>query len=543
MKNLIAFAFLLLFSHSINLSAQQYLEAPQYAVHFKDKQNTPYSVENPLAYLSQKAIDRRAKFSIAITEADLPVDPFYVERIITTGAHVRNTSRWSNSVLVYADDAMLDLIQKFDFVEKIVYVKPAEGKCKPFEIHPKWMNAEVNNDYGYALAQIEQLNGIPVHQQGYTGEGVIIAVLDGGFQKANEVAGLAHLFQSGRIVLERNVVEPDRSIYDENISNHGTMVLSCMGGYLAEEYTGTAPHAAYALIRTEDTPTEYLIEEYFWMIGAEVADSLGADIINSSLSYKLFDDPSMDHDFTEMDGKTAISSIAAKMAVERGIFVCNSAGNSNGTASPWVGSPADVPEALSLGAVNLEGEIAYFSSIGPNGAGYPKPDVVACGWGAYVIHPDNTIGTASGTSFSSPITCGMVACIIGATPNKKPDAILKAIQKSADRYPEHDIQYGYGIPDFGKVLSSLDISSYENTNGSKLIYYPNPVNDKLYLSNDDHIIKSVELYDVAGKLVKNVNPDAHHTFVNVKEISKGFLFVKVTYKNNSSEIVKCMIIR
>jgi subtilisin family serine protease len=270
---------------------------------------------------------------------------------------------------------------------------------------------------------------------------------------------------------------------------------------------------------------------------------LGADIINSSLSYKLFDDPAMNHDSLEMDGKTAISSIAATMAVERGIFVCNSAGNSNNTLSPWVGSPADVLEVLSLGAVNLEGEIAYFSSVGPNGAGYPKPDVVACGSGAYVIRPDNAIGTASGTSFSSPITCGLVACIIGAVPSQTPDEIRKAIQKSADRYPNHDIQYGYGIPNFGKVLHSLGVSTFENKTGSKLIYYPNPVNDKLYVSNNDQMIKSVELYDVSGKLVKSINPNNHHTCVNVKEISKGFLFVKVTYENNTSEMVKCMIIR
>jgi hypothetical protein len=317
-----------------------------------------------------------------------------------------------------------------------------------------------------------------------------------------------------------------------------------MGGYLPGEYVGTAPFASYALIRTEDTPTEYLIEEYFWMIGAEIADSLGVDILNSSLGYKTFDDPAMNHQYEEMDGKTAISSIAAKMAVERGIFNTVSAGNSNGSDFPWVGSPADTPEALTLGAVNIAGEIAFFSSIGPNGAGYPKPDVAACGLGAYVIRPDNEIGMANGTSFSSPITCGLVACVIQAAPDKTPAQILDAVQKSADRYPKHDIQYGYGIPDFRKVLQLLGVLSVENFNRTTdLIYYPNPVMDKLFLNHPAKIIKNVELYDIAGKLIKNININDHQTFVDVKEISSGIVFVKVSYDNGEHEMVKCVVMK
>jgi hypothetical protein len=529
---------------------ENHLQYKRYAVHFKDKENTPYSIDNPLDYLSQRAIDRRNKYGIAVTEQDLPVDPRYVERVSMTGAYVSNVSRWANAVLVYAKDETLDLIKKLDFVDKTVYVKPAEGEFKTFDIHPKWKNEEVtvaqaakgDYDYGYAAAQIEQINGVPVHKQGHAGTNVIIAVLDGGFQKANEVTGLAHLFQSGRIVMERDVVELNRSIYDEDISNHGTLVLSCMGGYLEGEYVGTAPQASYALIRTEDTPTEFLIEEYFWMIGAELADSLGADIINSSLSYSIFEKaPEMNHVYTEMDGNTAISSIAATMAVARGIFVTVSAGNSNGSNWPWVGSPADVPQALTLGAVNLDGEIAGFSSIGPNGAGAPKPDVSACGSGAYVITQNNSIATASGTSFSSPITCGMVACIIGAAPNRTPAEILKAVQASADRYPEHDIQYGYGIPNFWKVLNTLGISDYERQTNSKLIYYPNPINDKLYLNNTDVIIKSVELYDIMGRMIKTVTLGAHQTSIDMKEVNSGFIFVKVIYDNNLSEMVRVVV--
>lgn len=529
------------------------LHAPRYAVHFKDKENTPFSIENPLVYLSQRAIDRRAKYGISITEDDLPVDPIYVERVTMTGALVSASSKWSNSVLVYAEDAMLSAINQLDFVDTIVYVKLSDTAYKRMDIRSKWIDEEIvtvhepanDYEYGYAFGQINQLNGIPVHKEGFAGEGVIIAVLDAGFQNANKITGLAHLFESDRVVLERNITQPHRSVYDETIHPHGTMVLSCMGGYIERVYVGTAPQASYALIRTEesDYEEENLIEEYFWMMGAELADSLGTDIINSSLSYSTFDDPVMDHTYSEMDGKTAIASIAAKMAIERGVFVCVSAGNSNGSPWPWVGTPADVPEALTVGAVQLNGNIASFSSIGPNGAGDPKPNVLACGSGAYLLLPDNNIGIGSGTSFSSPITCGLVACLIGALPAQKPDEILNAIQESANRYPNHDIQYGYGIPNFGKILNLEGISPYGNNVGSKLIYYPNPVNDKLYLSNNEQVIRIAELYDITGKLIKTVNLGGNHTYVDVKDIHAGFVFVKVIYDNQSSETVKCVIIK
>ena len=530
------------------------VHAPQYAVHFKDKANSPYSISNPLEYLSQKAIDRREKFDMAITEDDLPVNPSYIESVNATGALVTASSRWSNSVLVRAEENMLDLINNLNFVDKIVFVKPADGTYKKYAPHPKWMNEKIENtnntkdnfDYGFAFAQINQLNGITVHEQGYTGEGVLVAVLDAGFQNANELWGFTHLFESGRIVLEENVVEPNKPICDEESHYHGTMVLSCMGGKMEGGYVGTAPSASYALIRTEDAETEYLIEEYFWMMGAEIADNIGADIINSSLGYTDFDDASMNHTHSDLDGKTAISSIAAKMAVERGIFVTNSAGNEgNSSTFPWVGSPADATEVLSLGAVNLSGEIAYFSSIGPNGAGDPKPDVVACGVGASVFCQNNIVCNASGTSFASPITCGMVACVIQAAPDKKPQEILEAIQKSANRFPEHDIRYGYGIPDFGKVLQLLGVVSVkENKSGSKSICYPNPTTGEFRIETSDmrYEIFDVAIYDIYGRKVdSNLKSQISNLQFDISYLKSGIYFVKVIYENNVTETIKCVL--
>ncbi|MDR0207006.1 MAG: S8 family serine peptidase [Bacteroidales bacterium] len=522
--------------------------ATQYAVHFKNKTNSPYSIDKPLEFLSQKALDRRTKYGISITEEDFPVNPDYIETVNATGAIVSTSSRWSNSVLVYAEEDMLNAIEQLNIVEKTVLVKPTEGTYRKFSLHPKWSNntlditAHPKNDYdyGYAQAQIKQLNGIFVHKKGYTGEGVLVAVLDGGFKNSNNVAGFKHLFESDRIVYKANIVDKNVSVYDVQ-SGHGTSVLSCMGGFIPGEYVGTAPSASFALIVTEDVLTEYPIEEYFWMIGAEKADSIGADIINSSLGYTTFDDTLMNHKYSDLDGKTIISSIAAKMAVERGVFVTNSAGNSNGKPFPWVGSPADAQETLALAAVNLEGEIAAFSSLGYNGAGYSKPDVAACGWQAAVINSENIIGLSYGTSYASPITCGLVACVIQAAPQKKPHEIMEAIHKSANRYPNHDVRYGYGIPDFGKVLQLLDVLPVDEiSENANLKCYPNPVNNFLFLSNPDKMIRNVELYDIAGKLIRNVMVEANQTSIEVNEMGIGFIFVKVVYEDGGSETAKCI---
>lgn len=519
-----------------------------YAVHFTDKNNTSYSVGEPLAYLSQRAVDRRNKFGIAVTEADFPVNSDYIESVRNAGASIHSSSRWANFVLVYADDVTIGLINELDFVEKTVFVKPGEGNYTKYETHPKWetekfsempTTAKEKYNYGYTYDQVEQLNGVCVHENGYAGEGVLIAVLDSGFENADLLDGFQHLFNSGRVVMAEDMVEPGNNVFKKGIHSHGTNVLSCMGGFVENRYVGTAPQASYALIRTEDATTEYPIEEYFWMIGAEKADSLGADIINTSLGYSTFDDPALNHDYSDMDGKTAVSSIAAKMAVERGIFITVSAGNSNGSAWPWVGTPADVPEALTLGAVDGQGEIAGFSSIGPNGAGDPKPNVVACGSGSCVISSENRIGYGSGTSYSSPIACGMVACVIQAAPDKTPSEVREAVEKSAGRYPEHNIAYGYGIPDFCKALEILGVPVFiENVASSRPTVFPNPVDDKLYIHSDNAALRRVELFDVAGRSIQNKTVNDHRIHFDMKELQGGVYFLKIIYGDRSSETVK-----
>jgi len=546
--------FILLIFISISLSAQKY------AVYFTDKNNSPYSIENPEEFLSQRSLERRERHQIAVVVQDFPVNPQYVQTLKSLGAKVPFTSRWLNCALVSCPQTVIEQIKKLDFVSQVIYISPGaySGKSETesrssnfsgkFEkegdfipVNPRDITEQYL--YGEGYQQINQINGIPVHEQGFTGEGVLIAVLDAGFDNVNKLSVFSNLFTEGRLVFEKDIVKPGGDIYN-NAHYHGTMVLSCMSAYANGSFVGTAPKASYALIRTEEEPGENLIECYNWVVGMELADSLGADITNTSLGYHFFDDVSMNYTFSQMDGESTVASFAAKCAIEKGIFVTVSAGNEGEDPTwPWITSPADATYAATIGAVDANGVIADFSSFGPNGAGQPKPNVCARGVTATLYSTSGNIGKADGTSFASPITCGMVACVIQAAPKKKPMEILDAMQKSANRYPNYDIHYGYGIPNFSKVLKLLGVLSIDdNCSATKLAYYPNPVNDILYVSNNERIIKSIELYDMAGKLIKNLNTNAHLASIDVKEISNGLIFGKIIYDDDRSEMIKCVIL-
>lgn len=438
------------------------LAANKYAVYFTDKDNTPYSVDNPLEYLSQRALDRRARHGIAITEQDLPVDPAYLQQLVDMGATIKRTSKWLNLAIISCSASVADQIEDLDFVTKVEYVAPGsyKGDSKfadklKTEIKPYEFTGKEDLDYGAGYNQINQVNGIPVHQEGYDGEGILVAVLDGGFENVDNVPGFDRLYEEGRLVYTENVVNPEISVYSSATGSHGTNVLSCMASWMPGQFIGTAPEASYALLVTEDSASEYPVECYYWVVGAEVADSIGADIISSSLGYQAFDDSSLDFSHEDMDGVTIASSIAATIATEKGIFVTVSAGNSNGTSSPWVTTPSDPVEACCVGAVDASGNIAYFSSIGPNGAGDPKPNILAMGSGTTVLSPSGSISTNSGTSFACPVSAGMISCLIQANPTLYPTELLQILNEVGDRYPNHSNTYGYGIPDYEEALEMV----------------------------------------------------------------------------------------
>lgn len=515
----------------------------KYFVKFTDKDNSPYSIENPEEFLSQRAIERRERFNIPIDLYDLPVNPQYIEAVENIGVDVYNPTKWLNGVIVETNDpSKIDEIEALSFVESTVknmklksYVNPGIhhpekienplGLNKPFGMNEKYEGAPfalkstkkiTTLDYGDGYNQIDQIGGITLHDDGYQGQGMVIAVLDGGFTQTNNMAAFDSLYMNNQILSVWDFVSNSEDVYQG--SSHGTAVLSTMGANMPGELIGTAPKASYHLLRTEDTSSEYLIEEYNWVCGAEYADSVGADIINSSLSYKEYDDPAQSHTYQDMDGNTAPSTIGADRAMSRGMIVVNSAGNS-GTSStwPWVGAPADGDSVFSIGAVNASGEYVAFSSIGPTADGRLKPNVVAQGSGTVVASIYGGTATSSGTSFSSPIIAGMTACLWQFDPTMRNTDVLNSIMMSGSMAANPDYEMGYGIPDYATatiILSGFDPDIVANPDDIEV--FPNPFDDKidiLYNSPDTQSV-AIQVSDITGKVIYNRKNVRRHSGLN-----------------------------
>jgi hypothetical protein len=435
----------------------------KYWVRFTDKDNSPYSINHPEQFLTQRAIERRNAQGISIVENDLPVNPSYIQAVSNTGATLLNASKWYNSVTVYTtSQSVIDAINQLPFVLSVqklpIQVEPNQESSKPFfesEVWDQPIDGKLKSpssgesfSYGMAYNQISMLNGIALHDLGFDGSGMVIAVLDAGFLNTNIIAAFDSLWDNNRILGYKDFVSPQNpNIFGSH--SHGTSVLSTMGANLPGQMVGTAPHASYWLLRSEDGATEYLIEELNWVSAAEFADSVGADVINSSLGYTTFDDPSQNHTYADMDGNTTPVTIGADIASGKGLIVVNSAGNSGGGSWQYIGAPADGDSVFTIGAVNAAGNYASFSSTGPTSDGRIKPNVVAQGSGTTIISANSgNVTTGSGTSFSSPVTAGMVACLWQAHQGKRNTEVMQAIEQSASLASNPNYLLGYGIPDY-----------------------------------------------------------------------------------------------
>lgn len=427
-------------------------------VTFADKQDSPYTIDEPQVFLSERAIARREKWNIPITEQDFPPNPHYLDALKKGGASVHHTSRWLNAATILIPEDSILGISELPFVEKVEYVgfPYAEGQRRKLTVKTDTLLSErlEGQPYGYATRQIKWLNGDTLHQLGYTGAGIWLAVLDGGFIGVDESPFFDSLRTSDRLLLARDFVDGDLEAYES--STHGAKVLSTMGANVPGVMVGTAPGATYACIKTEDTRGEYRIEECHWVAGLEYADSLGADVANSSLGYTTFNDKQMNYAFENLDGKSSVASLAADIAFQKGMIVVTSAGNEGNSGWKHIGIPADASFALSVGAIDFSGGRASFSSLGPTADGRIKPDVAAPGAWVTVADPfvfQATIG--SGTSFASPILAGLVACLWEAFPEKSNKEIVEAVKLSASQASQPDVELGYGIPDFGKAYRLL----------------------------------------------------------------------------------------
>ncbi len=492
-----------------------------YSVKFTNKGNSPYSVSRPYEFLSEKSIERRLTQQIPITDSDLPVNQDYIVALKNSGAEVIYTSKWLNLAIVKADSKeVVEKIMQKSFVKEIkpadnVLRKQAHPKRRPFfdpegveklssRVKPNVVKSLQAFDYGLSLNQAQMIKIDQMHNLGFTGNGIMIAVIDGGFNSVNTMAAFDSLRLNGQILGTRDFVQPGNDVYNTNMSTHGSMVLSTMGGNLPGQIVGTAPKASFWLLRSEDVMAEYLMEEYYWVNAAEYADSLGADIINSSLGYTLFDNAAENHTYSDMDGNTTVVTIGADMAASKGILVVNSAGNSGNDPWHYIGAPADGDSVLTIGAVGPDGTYASFSSVGPTSDGRIKPDVTAQGRDAIVALVPSGIAAGSGTSFSSPIMAGAAACLWQANPTYSNMELINAIKMSGSQSSGPDNLKGWGIPDFmlaNNLLTSYLLQKQDSFSGIHI--YPIPFSDyfNIEVESTNWTIVNIRIMNSIGYVV------------------------------------------
>ena len=513
-----------------------------YWIQFTDKANSPYSISSPSLFLSQRAIDRRVIQGIQINTLDIPVNQTYVDSMINSGFDVFDESKWFNGVLATVPDSTIfQILSGISFVQSYKYVRPLIAKKNKSKKEDLGTLSDYYN-YGMGTDQILMLNGNYLHNQGYRGDGMLIALLDVGWIGTNSSPIFDSIFNNNRIISTRDFVtgKNDNTVYESG--SHGTSVLSTIGVIANGSLVGTAPHASFTLLKSEDADGEYIFEEYTWVCAAEYADSLGADIISSSLGYTTFDDTTQNHTWNDIDGETSVASISATIAARKGILVCISAGNSG--SQPWhkIGIPADADSILAVGAVDTLQQPASFTSVGPSADGRVKPDVAAMGKGTAVVDVGGNVVNGNGTSFSCPIIAGMSACLWQAFPNATNMQIREAIIKSASQYYNPDTLLGYGIPNFYTSFLILNGIAVHNMNKEQIInVYPSPFSSQLnveFISGKSNNI-SIEIIDILGKTVyktnKNIIPNDYNIIKinNINDLNSGIYFVKIQTQSGS----------
>ena len=510
-------------------------------VYFTNKPDAAYYLANPLQMLTQRALDRRTAQDIALDNTDVPIAQTYIDQITAvTGITVMAKSKWLNALHVRGTQTNIQLLTNLSFVSHVQFANSnlnsrqsgSNARSNELKLVNKQLEILVDYNYGDSSNQIQMLNGHLLHQQNYTGQGKIVAIMDAGFPGVNTASPFQRLRDNNLILGGYNFPDRNTSIYTRN--SHGTSVLSCMAGYVNNQLVGTAPDAQYYLFITEDTNSENPVEESYWVEAAEMADSLGVDVINTSLGYFEYDNPNYSYLYSDMNGIKTFAARGADKAFSKGMICITSAGNSGNSANPHIGTPADAITTLTVGAVDTSENYASFSSIGPSFDGRVKPDVCAKGLGATVSSSSGTITTANGTSFSSPILAGMVTAFWSAVPNMTNAQIVQFVKQSAHLYANPTIYKGYGIPNFQLALNdALSVNSYQN---DSINVYPNPVQDKLTIVfSDTNISGKLVLFNTIGQQVIEFEVSSANTTVYLDDLASGLYFYQLIAGSKSAQ--------
>ncbi|MGN6194249.1 MAG: S8 family serine peptidase [Ginsengibacter sp.] len=507
---------------SLNVSAQ----FTKYIVQFKDKTGTPFSINDPSKFLSAKAIERRAKQNILIDETDLPVVPRYIDSVRSSGnVIVLDESKWLNQVCIQTSDSTaLAKINSFSFVVKTQPVKrlaqfagrnKLEEKISKNKFSEKISNIssslstrQIFDDYysyGNSFAQVHIHNGEYLHNKGFHGEGMLIAIIDAGFYHYKTLPAFDSVNQRNQVIDTYDFVDNESSVNEDY--EHGMMCFSTIAANLPGQMVGTCPNADFLLYRSEDVSSESPVEEQYWIAAAERADSAGADVITTSLGYNLFDNPVFNYTYADMNGRATMIAKAATMAARKGMILLVAAGNEGDDSWHFITTPADADSILTVAAVDASGSVASFSSYGPSSDGRVKPTVASVGSGTAISSTTGPIVSGSGTSFATPNLAGLVTCLWQAFPDLTNMQVIQSVEKSSSIYNDPDNRIGYGIPDFIKAFDDLnqqEILKHATTilANKNIKIYPNPAKDQftVLIKPENTTTGTFRLYDAGGKL-------------------------------------------
>jgi len=533
---------------------KSFAQYPKWIVRFTDKNNSPYTIDNPSAYLSSKAIARRTKFNIAIDSTDIPVNPAYIDSVLSKGqVSFLSESKWLNQILIECtDENTINIIQQLSFVKsaspigKRIINKKRKRFIETVSISgntQRQQNVQDYYTYNNSYNQVHIHNGEFLHNKGYHGETITIAMLDAGFNSYKTTGAFDSTRLKGKILGEKDFVAFDNSVNEDDM--HGAYCLSTIAANWPGKMIGTAPEASFWLLRSENAASEYPIEEHNWVAAAEYADSAGADMISSSLGYYDFDDAQFNHSYNDFYKNTTMVSQGAAYACRKGMIVMNSAGNEGNDSWKYIIFPADADSVCTTGAVNDNGQIASFSSYG-----YPgkvKPNVVSVGSGTVIATP-NGPAYGSGTSFSNPNMAGLVACLWQAFPQYNNMTVLNAVYKSSDRYNNPDNRYGYGIPNMKTAYRLLKHQQNIDLYGNDWFWVTPPI----FTSQIDvHLIGRVDstatldLINEQGVIIttKNITTETeevyNYSFTNISNLPGGTYTIRYTdYTGTRSITVK-----
>ena len=507
-------------------------------VYITDKPNAATFLASPITMLTQRSLDRRTNQGIVLDTKDVPVDLSYINSIDNTaGVTVMAKSKWLNAVYVMGSQTAIQALKtQFSFISSIDFATNNLSSLRAPKVKTKkpskFAKENTNFNYGSSATQINMLHGDYLHQQNYTGTGMIIAVLDAGFPNVNTFSGFQRLRDNNQILGGYDFVGRSANYYTGYW--HGTAVLSTMAGYVAGSLVGTAPDAKYYLFIAEDVNSETPLEESLWVEAAERADSLGVDVINTSLGYTTFDPSYDDYTYADMNGSTTFISRGAEMAFSRGMILVNAAGNEGTSTWHYISAPADAPSVLSIGAVDASMNAASFTSFGPTSDGRTKPDVSAMGVSSIIINSSGNVSSGNGTSFASPITAGLVACLWQAHPNATNSQITQAIKNTGSLFSSPTTQLGYGIPNFQTAFTALAVTDQKSV--QKMAIYPNPVKTELHIDVGGMNDIKVKIFNVLGHLVYYKKTLSTKT-INLSSLKKG-VYVLALQSANQQQTFK-----